>query len=118
MEGLKLPQDALSLPLTPSLDLEAVYVPFQQQPLMLSFRFSIFLVAGILLVAAGDLPESAPPEILASSGGSGTALIPYVGSPVRTEDAVDDTKVIRGLLTRNVKRQSCPGGYGLCNDGG
>ena len=86
---------------------------------MFLFRFaSIFLVAGITVVAADDRPNSAPPEILTSGGGSGSALIPYVGSPVRTEDAVDDTKVIRGLLTRTVKRQSCPGGYGLCNDGG
>ena len=86
---------------------------------MFLFRFtSIFLVAGALVVAADDRPQFAPPEILESGGDPDTTLIPYVGSPVRTEDAVDDTKVIRGLLKRTVKRQSCPGGYGLCNNGG
>jgi hypothetical protein len=86
---------------------------------MFFLRFaSIFAVAGILVVAADDQPQSAPPELLSSGGDSDTLLIPYVGSPVRTEDAVDDTKVIRGLLRRAIKRQTCNAGYGLCNDGG
>lgn len=87
---------------------------------MLFLRFvSTLFVAGILAVAADDQPDFAPPGTLVSDTDSdAAALIPYVGSPVRTEDAVDDTKVIRGLLMRSVKRQYCPGGYGLCNDGG
>lgn len=87
---------------------------------MLLFQLaSILLVAGIqIFVAADDRPDSAPPEILAAGGGSNTTLLPHVGNPVRTDDAVSDTKVIRGLLMRAMKRQTCPGGYGLCNDGG
>lgn len=77
----------------------------------------IFFAAGILVVAADDQPLFAPAEVLESGGDPDTALVPYVGSPVRTEDAVDDTKVIRGLLGV-IKRQSCPGGYGLCSNGG
>ena len=76
-------------------------------------------MAGVLAVAADDPPQFAPPETLVADGDSDSpALTPYVGGPVRTEDSVDDTKVIRGLLVRSVKRQSCPGGYGLCNGGG
>lgn len=85
--------------------------------MFLSRFTSIFILAGVLAVAAADLPDFAPPGTLASDGGSDEELRPYVGNPVRTEDAVDDSKVIRGLLVRYVKRQSCPGGYGLCNDG-
>lgn len=86
---------------------------------MLLFRLaSIFVAAGVLVVAADDLPPFAPPEILASDGNSSSTLQPQIGNPLRTDDAVDETKVIRGLLMRSAKRQSCPGGYGLCNNGG
>jgi hypothetical protein len=83
---------------------------------MFLFRLaSIFLVAGIQIVAAADgKPEFATPDILVS-GDSDTTLKPYVGKPVKGDEAVNETKLIRGLLTT---RQSCPGGYGLCNDGG
>lgn len=76
---------------------------------------SILLIVGIQLVAAADKPEFATPDILASLGDPDTMLKPHVGKPVQAGDAVDETKVIRGLL---MARQSCPGGYGLCNDGG
>jgi len=84
---------------------------------MLLFRLtSILLIAGIQLVAAADeKPEFATPDILASLGDPDTTLKPHVGNPVEADDAVDETKLIRGLL---VTRQSCPGGYGACNDGG
>ena len=84
---------------------------------MLLFRLtSILLIAGIQLVAAADdKPAFATPDIFASLGDSDTTLRPHVGKPVHGDDAVDETKLIRGLL---VTRQSCPGGYGLCNDGG
>jgi hypothetical protein len=86
---------------------------------MLFLRFaSILVVAGALVVAADGLPEFAPPETLASSDDSDTPLRPFAGGPVRTDGALDDTKVIRGLLMKAVKRQACPGGYGLCNGGG
>jgi len=77
---------------------------------------SVLLVASIQLVAAADgQPEFAAPDIFVSAGDPDTTLQPYVGNPVKGDDAVDDTKVIRGLL---MSRQSCPGGYGVCNDGG
>lgn len=84
---------------------------------MLFFKLaSVLLVAGVqIFVAAGDLPEFAPPDLLTSVDDPGTVLQPYVGNPVKSNNAVDETKVIRGLL---MTRQSCPGGYGLCNDGG
>ena len=85
---------------------------------MLLFRLaSIVLVAGIQLVVAADAkPEFAPPEILTSAGDPDATLQPYVGNPVQAGDAVNETKLIRGLL---MQRQSgCAGGYGLCNDGG
>lgn len=84
---------------------------------MLLFRLaSILLVAGIQVVAAADeRPEFATPEILSSVGDPDTTLRPHVGNPVKSDDAVDETHLIRGLL---MTRQSCPGGYGLCNDGG
>ena len=80
---------------------------------------SILAMAGVLAVAADDPPQFAPPEILVSDGDSDSqVLMPHIGNPVRTQDAVDDTKVIRGLLKRSVKRQSCSAGDGLCNGGG
>jgi hypothetical protein len=87
---------------------------------MLSFKLaSIFLVAGIqVFVAADDLPLFATPGAILASGDSDTALEPFVGGPVQSEDQLDDTKVIRGLLARAFKRQSCPGGWGLCTGGG
>ena len=77
---------------------------------------SILLIAGVqIVVAAGDKPEFAPPDIFSSVDDPDTTLQPYVGKPVVGDDAVNESKLIRGLL---VTRQSCPGGYGLCNDGG
>jgi hypothetical protein len=85
---------------------------------MLLFRLaSIILVAGLQLVAAADdQPEFAVPDVLASTGDPDTTLQPYVGNPVKGDNAVDETKLIRGLLM--TRQSSCPGGYGLCNDGG
>jgi len=84
---------------------------------MLLFRFtSVLLVASIRLIAAADgQPEFAAPDIFVSAGDPDTTLQPYVGNPVKGDDTVDDTKLIRGLL---MARQSCPGGYGFCNGGG
>ena len=84
---------------------------------MMLFRLtSVLLIVGIQLVAAADeKPEFATPDILASLGDPDTMLKPHIGNPVQADNAVDETKVIRGLL---MARQSCPGGYGLCNDGG
>ena len=79
---------------------------------------SVFLLAGVQIFVAADDADYAPPEILAAGGNPDGDLVPYVGKPVSSQDAVDDTRVIRGLLKRVLKRQSCPGGYGLCNDGG
>jgi hypothetical protein len=83
---------------------------------MLLFQLaSIFFVAGIQVVAAADgKPEFATPDILVS-GDPDTTLKPYVGNLVKGDETVNEIKLIRGLLTT---RQSCPGGYGLCNDGG
>jgi hypothetical protein len=79
---------------------------------------SILLVVGAQVVAAADdQPEFIPPGVLAFGETPGTPLRPYVGKPVQVDNAVDDTKVIRGLLARSIKRQSCPSGYGVCNDG-
>ena len=85
---------------------------------MLLFQFaSIVLVAATQLVAAADgHPEFAPPDILTAVGDPDTTLQPYVGNPVKGDNAIDETKVIRGLLM--TRQSSCPGGYGLCNDGG
>ena len=82
------------------------------------FRFaSILFVAFIRLVAAADgQPEFAPPDLLVSIGDPDMTLKPYVGSPVKADNAVDETKVIRGLLM--TRQPSCPGGHGLCNAGG
>jgi len=78
---------------------------------------SVLLVASIQLIAAADeQPEFAPPDLLVA-GDPDTVLQPYTGNPAKADDAVDDTKVIRGLLNLST-RQSCPGGYGVCNDGG
>ena len=84
---------------------------------MLSFRLvSIALVAGIQLVAAGDnQPEFAPPDILTSAGDPYTALQPYVWNLVNANNAVDGTKLIRGLITR---QSGCPAGDETCSDGG
>ena len=77
---------------------------------------SILLIASIHIVAAaGDKPEFAPPDILVTTEDPDETLRPYVGNPVEADDAVDETKLIRGLLmTRQLR---CPGGYGLCSDG-
>jgi len=85
---------------------------------MLLFKLaSIVLIAGIqLVVAANAQPEFAPPEVLTSAGDPDTTLQPYVGNPVQGGDAVNETKLIRGLLM--TRQSSCPGGYGVCNDGG
>ena len=83
---------------------------------MLFFRLAlILLVAGIRIVVAADgQPEFAPPDTLISRRDSNPTLQPYVGSPLRGGDSVGGgSKLIRGLLIR----QSCPGGWGLCNDG-
>ena len=84
----------------------------------MSFRFaSILLVVFIRLVVAADgQPEFAPPDLLVSIGDPDTTLKPYVGNPVKADNAVDETRVIRGLLM--TRQSSCPGGYGLCNAGG
>jgi len=76
---------------------------------MLLFRFaSILLIAGVRVVVAVDgQPEFAPPDLFASAGDPDTMLKPYVGSPIKADNTVDDTKVIRGLL---MARQNCPGG--------
>ncbi|KAF9789597.1 hypothetical protein BJ322DRAFT_546497 [Thelephora terrestris] len=72
----------------------------------------ILLAAGAqILVAANPAP---PSGLLAARQGPIGTLIPYGG---RTSDTTEDTKVIRGLLVK-VKRQTCPVGDGLCNDGG
>ena len=81
---------------------------------MLSFRFaSILLAAAIRVVVSADVqPEFATPDVFVSTGDPGTTLKPYV----KRDDAIDETKAIRGLL---VTRQSgCQAGFGVCNDGG
>lgn len=78
---------------------------------------SIVLVTGIqLVVAANDQPEFAPPDVFTSLGDPDTTLQPYTGNPVKSDDAVNETKLIRGLLM--ARQSACPGGYGLCNGGG
>jgi len=85
---------------------------------MLLFRLvSIIIVAATQLVAAADdKPEFASPDILTSVGDPDTVLKPYIGKPVKGDNAVDETKLIRGLLM--TRQSGCPGGYGVCNDGG
>ena len=82
------------------------------------FRFaSIVLVAAIRLVVVADgQSEFAPPDLLVSIGDHDMTLKPYVGNPVKADNAVDETKLIRGLLM--TRQSGCPGGYGLCNAGG
>ena len=85
---------------------------------MLLFRLaSIVFIAGIQLVVAADAqPEFATPDVLTSAGDPDTTLQPHVGNPVQGDDAVNETKLIRGLLM--TRQSGCRGGYGLCNDGG
>ena len=86
---------------------------------MLSFRFaSILLAAAIRVVAAADgQPEFATPDVFVSTGDPGTTLKPYVGDPVKGDDAIDETKATRGLLMTR-QSASCQAGYGVCNNGG
>ena len=85
---------------------------------MLSFRFaSILLAAAIRVVVAADgPPEFATPDVFVSTGDPGTTLKPYVGNPVKRDDAIDEIKAIRGLLM--TRQSGCQAGYGVCNDGG
>jgi len=82
---------------------------------MLLFQLaSIVLTIGIRLVVAADAqPEFTPPGVLTSVGDSDTALQPYPG---QADDAVNETKFIRGLLTQ--RQASCSSGYGVCSGGG
>ena len=88
---------------------------------MLLFQLASFLlVAGTwIFVAAGDKPDFAPPEILLPGGNPNTTFKPQTVNPVRRGNDIHGPKVIRGLLTWVVKRQSCSNGYGVCpNDEG
>ena len=83
---------------------------------MLPRFFPILLVVGIWaifavgqdFVPAGTLVVKDPDTILQ----------PLSGRPADedVDEAVDDSKVIRGLL--GVRQDSCPIGYAVCNDGG
>ena len=83
--------------------------------LLLRLAPILFVASTQIVAAAESLPDFATPELLSSGGDPDTMLQPLVGGPVKAGNAVDEPKLIRGLLTA---RQSCQGGYGLCTDGG
>jgi hypothetical protein len=79
---------------------------------MLPHFFSILLAILILAVfAIGQ--DFAPPEILAADPDS--LLEPLAGRPVHVDEAVDELKVIRGLLGR--RQLSCSSNYFACGSG-
>lgn len=83
---------------------------------MLPRTLSILLVITIQVIfavghhfgPAGVLIDKDPDAILQPLGGR--------PADEDADDAVDGSKVIRGLL--DVRQDSCPSGYAVCNDGG
>lgn len=75
----------------------------------LSFLFAVVIC--VVLVVGQDL---APPEILAA--GPDSFLEPLAGRPADvTDEAVDESKVIRGLLGR--RQTTCATNYFACGPG-